>query len=104
MSRYLMATSSTMEAYIDDIAAEMTELAGISISEAIARINHFWDGQDMSNDDDLGNGLVYHELPHYWAMAILYTEVKSWSPDADRSDWALRPAPEAGSRYWTSEG
>jgi len=75
----------------------MVEMFGISRAEAIARINAQWDGQEFLEGD-----IILHEDEYYWALFIYYDgAVPDWRPDADRSGWTPRAAPELGTDYWT---
>lgn len=58
------------------IADEMVTLFGISLQEAVARVNRHWsqpgaDGQ-VPGVWIVGLDLVYHEEPGYWARRIYY--------------------------------
>ncbi|WBO63655.1 hypothetical protein [Streptomyces camelliae] len=93
-----MPTSSETLELLDAIADEMVSEFGISRAEAVARINEQWHGQDLSDEDSL----ILHEEEHYWAFVIHYGgNVPDWSPGADRSTWAPKPPPAAGSGFWT---
>ncbi|MFD8142171.1 hypothetical protein [Streptomyces sp. NPDC059708] len=94
---YLMATSAETLDLLRAIEREMTDRLGVGRAEAVARINHRWCGLDLSGEDEI----ILHEDEYYWALGIYFTEVWDWRPEADRSEWTARPAPEAGSRYWT---
>ncbi|WP_327286286.1 MULTISPECIES: hypothetical protein [unclassified Streptomyces] len=97
-SEYLMATSADSLDLLDAIAAEMVELFSITRGEAVARINAQWCGIDLSQE----NELILHEDGYYWGLSIYFGgEVADWSPTADRSGWTTRPAPPAGSKFWT---
>ncbi|MFF4367058.1 hypothetical protein [Streptomyces sp. NPDC001594] len=94
---YLMATSPETLDLLCATAREMAELCGIGTAEAVARINHQWEGLDLSGEDEL----ILHEDAYYWALRIYYRDVLDWRPEADRSAWTPRPGPPAGSKSWT---
>lgn len=70
---------------------------GISIEEAVARINQHWYGQEFLEEDEI----VFHEDAHYWAMVIYYEGVPDWNPEADRSHWMVQAKPPSDSECWT---
>lgn len=48
------------------IAEKMSELFGISVEQAVEKINERWEGQDA-----LGElCIIYHETKEYWAKDI----------------------------------
>ncbi|MER7342577.1 hypothetical protein ABT403_32745 [Streptomyces sp. NPDC000075] len=94
---YLMATSARTLDLLRAIEREMVERLGVGRAEAVARINRMWCGLDLSGEYDL----ILHEDEYYWALGIYFGDVPDWSPAADRSGWTPRPAPAAGSEYWT---
>ena len=61
-------------AFCWQVAAEMVDLFGISLQEAVARVNRHW---SQAGPDErvpsvwiVGLDLVYHEEPDYWARCI----------------------------------
>lgn len=63
-------------AFCWQVAAEMVDLFGISLQEAVARVNRHWsqagaDGR-VPRVWIVGLDLVYHEEPDYWARTIYY--------------------------------
>lgn len=95
--RYLMTAIPQIQEFFNEIAADMALSFSISFSEAVARINQHWRGQEFLDKRDL----ILHEEAHYWAMVIYFEEVPDWSVDADWSQWVVRPRPERDSRSWT---
>lgn len=90
---WVMPVGPAVAGLLSQIAAAMSLDAGISLGEAVARINHHWRGQDLSSADDL----VLHEDATFWAARIYYESVPDWSPEADRSTWPVKAAPAQGS-------
>lgn len=72
--------------FLDSIVDKMIELFGISEDEAVGRINRHWPGQgffDIEREDKEYN-MAYHELPHFWANSIYYTNDSLWwRPDGN---------------------
>jgi hypothetical protein len=94
-----MKTSPAVRELLDQVVDEMSRLFDISQSEAVARVNQQWAGQDMSSDNDI----VLHEDDYYWALFIYFDgNVPNWKNDADRSRWTPRAAPSRNSGFWTS--
>lgn len=80
-----------------DTAEEMTKQFGISLAEAVARINAQWPDQKFLEDSDI----ILHEDEYYWALFIYYNgEVPDWRPSADRSAWTPAPKP-TDPEFWT---
>lgn len=94
---FTMPAVDEAQEYLRDIAEDMVSLFGISLAEAVARVNYQWDGLSFEEWPDL----ICHELPEYWAYRLYYEDVLSWDPAADRSQWVVREAPPVGSAYWT---
>ncbi|PJJ02456.1 hypothetical protein BX264_2801 [Streptomyces sp. 2333.5] len=100
MAKYLMSVTQDVEDYLDEIADEMVGLSGISMAEAVARINYEWGNQSFKEEDDL----IFHELPEHWAYVLYYSgTVPYWDPQADRQQWHPRDTPPAGDSAWTLE-
>jgi hypothetical protein len=97
---FVMPASPDAEEFLLEIAEEMQARFGISFGEAVARINAQWSGQTFLDPDPL----IMHEMPEFWAMVIYYVDVLSWEPDADRSNWMVRPKPAMESGLWPSSG
>jgi hypothetical protein len=80
-------------AFCHEIAEEMVRSYGISLSEAVARINRHWSAPGTSGRVPriwiVGLDIVYHETAAYWAADIYYGHDSHWwRPDAD-----LHPLP-----------
>lgn len=56
------------------IVAEMRRLFGISLDEAVRRVNSHWHGQEIFGEDDV----VYNEDETFWAKQIYYDDSYSW--------------------------
>jgi len=65
MYKFTIVTDEQSRKYLLRIAEEMVNFFGITEEEAIGRINRYWDNQEIMGDD-----LIYHELPSYWAKTI----------------------------------
>jgi hypothetical protein len=97
MSEFMMPTTESIAEFFADIADEMVNVFNISRTEAVARINAHWSGQQFTSDDNI----VLHEDDTYWAMIIYYQDVPTWDPNADRSAWRPVEPPPRNSPYWT---
>lgn len=60
-------TDEQSKNYCMKIVDELVSKYCISEDEAIRRINNFWYKAEIIGDDDM----IYHELPIYWAKAII---------------------------------
>jgi hypothetical protein len=64
------------------VAAEMVHLFGISLQEAVARVNRHWSQADADGRVPrvwiVGLDLVYHEEPDHWARRIYYGPNSNW--------------------------
>jgi hypothetical protein len=69
-------------AFCWQVAAEMVDLFGISLQEAVARVNRHWSQPDGDGRVPMlwivGLDLVYHEEPDYWARTIYYGPNCDW--------------------------
>jgi len=61
------------ETFCNKIAEYMTSFFGISMDEAITRINHHWKGQAI-----VGFDIVYHQDPENWAKDIYWGADSYW--------------------------
>jgi len=75
-SPFTFATDNSSEAYCMEIAKAMSDLHGVSHSEAIDLINEQWQGQSLSGQSDW----LYHDYPATWASRIFrrLREGKGW--------------------------
>jgi hypothetical protein len=75
MGAFSFKTDQKSEVFCMSIAREMVAAFGISQSEAIRRISHFW-GQltEIIGENDL----VYHEDERYWARTVYYGAGSFW--------------------------
>jgi hypothetical protein len=69
-------------AFCWQVAAEMVDLSGISLQEAVARVNRHWSRPDAGGRVPrvwiVGLDLVYHEEPDHWARRIYYGPNCNW--------------------------
>ena len=65
MNRFIFPTSTENEDYCLEIAQAMTIFFGITLGDAIARINKQWGNVSFGDSE-----LLYHEPPDYWAKFI----------------------------------
>ena len=69
-------------AFCWQVAAEMVDLFGISLHEAVARVNRHWSQAGADGRAPrvwiLGLDLVYHEERDYWARSIYYGPNCNW--------------------------
>lgn len=70
------------------IALEMVQQFHISEDEAIGRISEFWEGNDITDEDDM----IYHESPKDWA-AIIYSDDEFWWKVEDKTQLKPRKYP-----------
>ena len=61
-------------AYLIEIIEAMMTRFGITREEAIARIAHEWSHVDAI----IGEDLMYHELPSYWAHHFYFGKASFW--------------------------
>ncbi|GAB3123576.1 hypothetical protein GCM10027160_44060 [Streptomyces calidiresistens] len=104
MEEFIMRLDAGMREYFRDMARFMSREFGITYSEAVARINSSYGKLKIDPYPDL----MCHEEPDFWAFGAYYDlsvdekgAFRWWDPEADRSSWPIREAPEKGSRYWT---
>ncbi len=74
MSRFNFKTDQEGREYCEEILKQMIVLFSIEESEALARMNRSWEGQDILGDDDP----IYHEGEEYWAKTIYYGKDSNW--------------------------
>jgi hypothetical protein len=67
MSKFTFIIDEEAQAFCYKIAENMTSFFHISMDDAITRINQHWKGQTI-----VGNDIVYHEDPEFWAKAIYW--------------------------------
>ena len=79
MTAFFFITDGKSQEYCELIANTMTEVLGISSSEAKERINKHWAGQNITGEDDL----IYHEDEEYWANTIYYGKDSKWWDGTD---------------------
>lgn len=70
------------------IAKEMTRTFGISMSEAVGRINKEWKTQKI-----FGDSLVYHRVSEEWAKVIYYENGTYWWVDSWMAEHTPKPKP-----------
>jgi hypothetical protein len=98
VSEFLMPASDEAQETLRDVVEELVRLFGVSRAEAVARVNLAWAHRDFTEDP----GLLGHEEPEHWAYRLYYEgDVAYWEPDADRTQWRVRPAPARGTPPWT---
>lgn len=61
------------EEFLTEIVQEMVSRFGIFQDEAIARINYAW-----KNKRIVGDHIIYHETPEYWAQALYFGKRDFW--------------------------
>jgi hypothetical protein len=79
MARYkfeFQATGDSLE-LCEAIVDRMVELFGISVDEALGRVNRVWRGRQFEDLD-----IICHETADSWANSIYF----------GRDDWWLKPA------------
>ena len=71
----------------------MSKHFGISMEEAIGRMNQHWRTLDHTNSEDQAQ--LFHEEPEYWACAIyLRSDVIWWHSDLEsRRQMPAKPYP-----------
>lgn len=74
MSRFSFTTDSESAAYCEGILERMVKLFKIDDTEAIGRMNKYWDNQIITGEDDP----IYHEDEEYWAKTIYYGKESLW--------------------------
>jgi hypothetical protein len=72
--KFEFLTDQQSQAFCEKVAAEMCRLFGISLDEAVERIDAHWYEQEILGEDDL----VYHEDETFWANQIYYDQSYSW--------------------------
>ena len=86
MNNFEFVTDEESEEFCIEIAKKMIELFGISMDEAMGRINRCWEGLEIVGDD-----LIYHEDEEYWAKNIYYGKNSFWWLKEGSED--LKPLP-----------
>jgi hypothetical protein len=66
-------TDDESQKFCNAIAEKMSSLFGISIDEAVGRVNREWEGNSIIGDD-----IIYHETEEYWANNIFYGKDSDW--------------------------
>lgn len=79
MNEYDFDVDEEGRAFCDGIVRNMVELFGISIDEAVGRVNRQWKGHHLNSHDDYP-GFRYREDAEFWAHRIYYkSSVTNWS-------------------------
>lgn len=77
----------TLQEFSDDILYCLVTFGGLQEEAARKLI----DGSHLFEDvDELGQNLLFHELPYYWAMNLLHGKASKWYLDSQ-----LWPPPDA---------
>ena len=72
--KFEFETDEQSEGFVASIANRMVSLFGISIDEAVGRINRDWKGLKIIGS----NEVIYHEDEDYWAKTIYYGKGSNW--------------------------
>lgn len=83
--RFEFITDAQAAEFCSRIASRMVSVFGITLDEAIGRMNRDWKGLNLIGSNDV----IYHEDEDYWAKTIYYGKGSNWwlnPPD-------LRPRP-----------
>jgi hypothetical protein len=72
--RFQFETDSQSAEFCEAIVNRMVSLFGITIDEAIGRLNQDWKGISITGPDDV----IYHEDEDYWAKTIYYGKGSNW--------------------------
>jgi hypothetical protein len=85
-------TDDRSSAFCWEIVGESRRLFDLSAEEAIGRLNRHWKGQEIVGED-----IVYHELPAYWAHVIYYGKDSFWWITGEKREkmnlGAVKPKP-----------
>jgi hypothetical protein len=71
--KFRFETDERAQEFCEAIANQMINLFGISIHEAIGRINREW-----HNNPIIGDDIIYHETEEYWAKNIYFGKASEW--------------------------
>jgi hypothetical protein len=87
--KFEFITNAKSAEFCEGIVNRMISLFGITIDEAIGRMNRDWKGLNLSDPNDV----IFHEDEEYWANTIYYGKGSNW--------WlnpiGLKPRPYNGS-------
>ncbi|WRZ91196.1 hypothetical protein OHB54_20215 [Streptomyces sp. NBC_01007] len=109
MGEFLTRLDEEMLGYFHEMSEILVGHFGMSRSEAVARINERYGGEDISG---MNQDLMCHEMPEFWAYHLYFKPTPDARPlpsgdpdvDGDLSDWEVRPAPPKDSPCWTLPG
>src|SRR5579862_3360478 len=87
MTEVLIPAAEEARRYMDKIVGEMVGLFSISSSEAVGRLNRFWQGQEFTSAVKVG--VLLHEQAADWAKTIYYGRDSQWWLDEE----GLQPQP-----------
>lgn len=73
-NKFDFLTDEDSHKFSEEIAKEMVRLFGISLEEALKRVNRHWKGQDLTGTENI----VYHEDETFWANQIYYDDSSFW--------------------------
>jgi len=83
--KFEFKTDAQSLTFCENIIARMMILFGITVEEAISRINRDWRGLKLIGAEDV----IYHEDEEYWAKTIYYGKGSNWWLNAQN----LKPRP-----------
>jgi len=82
MTLFSFPTSPEARAYCERILDEMVRLFKISRSDALDRMNEYWEGLPLESPEDVS--LLTHDLPEDWAKQLYYgPNIKWWLEKQD---------------------
>ncbi len=84
-------TDKESQYFSEEIVREIIVQFGVSEREAVGRINQLWEGQEV-----IGDSVVYHEEPDYWAKVVCYGADCFWWVEGESPK--LIPYEEKGNR------
>ena len=67
-------TDAQSAEFCETIVNRMVGLFGITVDEAIGRLNRDWKGLNLIGPTDM----IYHEDEDYWAKTIYYGKGSNW--------------------------
>jgi hypothetical protein len=78
-------TDAESRAFVEEVVSKIVELFGVSLEEALGRVNRHWKGLRLVGPDLM----IYHESPQALAKFIYYGPDVSWW----KGEEGLKPLP-----------
>lgn len=88
MTNFSFAMDNETSEFFKQVATEMAKRFGISIDEAVGRVNQYWHGQIIDT-----NSLIFHKPPVHLAQMVYYEDGTYWWIEEWMAEHTPKPRP-----------